>query len=175
MRVCAARAHARACVRVRERGHLRAFARACTDKRSTGNNLRTSSGMLSARRACFPSPPWPRPPSAPSKQSIVAPRLTRARIPHMVRLFCPPRAPPRASAAVRVSLLSDRKFAPNSSATTRRNWNPQSVKSKAKFAARWRIYSHNGGHTYLARVSHRSTSVAPGGERAIALRCCEPP
>ena len=117
MRVCAARAHARACVRVRERGHLRAFARACTDKRSTGNNLRTSSGMLSARRACFPSPPWPRPPSAPSKQSIVAPRLTRARIPHMVRLFCPPRAPPRASAAVRVSLLSDRKFAPNSSAT----------------------------------------------------------
>ena len=30
----------------------------------------------------------------------------------MVRLFCPPRAPPRASAAVRVSLLSDRKFAP---------------------------------------------------------------
>ena len=31
------------------------------------------------------------------------------------------------------------------------------------------------GHTYLTRVSHRSTSVAPGGERAIALRCCEPP
>jgi hypothetical protein len=30
-------------------------------------------------------------------------------------------------------------------------------------------------HTYLTRVSHRSTSVAPGGERAIALRCCEPP
>ena len=28
---------------------------------------------------------------------------------------------------------------------------------------------------YLARVSHGSTSVAPGGERAIALWCCEPP